>query len=119
MDESRMNTAGKDAGFRAPDDAPWKGDTEVESFLSRLASMAGLGAALFAAALGAWQDLPVLPLVLRCAVAGGLVYAFARVAGGVVAKTLLRGLAEHQLKQEEERHAALAEQKAERERKAA
>jgi hypothetical protein len=92
-------------------------DQTMEPFLNRLAWALALGGALLAAAVGAWQNLSVLNLALRSAVVAGVIFAFARLGGELAGRSLLRGLAEHQLKREEaakaraERSAAAAEER--------
>jgi hypothetical protein len=79
----------------------------MEYFLNRMAAALALGVALLAAVAGAWQNLPVLSLLLRSLVAAGLVYAFIRLGGGMAGRALLHGLAEHELdKQDKEEEKA-------------
>ncbi len=65
----------------------------VQSLSLLLAS----GGALLVAVVGAWRDLPPLALLVRAALAGGVVYAFVRVAGELAGRALLRQVAEREL----------------------
>jgi hypothetical protein len=69
----------------------------VQSLSLLLAS----GGALVVAVVGAWRDLPPLPLLVRAALAGGIVYAFVRVAGELGGRAVLRQVAERELAHEE------------------
>jgi hypothetical protein len=69
----------------------------VQSLSLLLAS----GGALLAAVVGAWRDLPPLTLLGRAALAGGVVYAFVRVAGDLGGRAILRQMAERELAREE------------------
>lgn len=69
----------------------------MKQWIRWLALVAGMGAALMAATIGAWRALPLPVLLLRCALAGVLASSFVFGAGEVAGRTLLRGLAEHQI----------------------
>jgi hypothetical protein len=69
----------------------------VQSLSLLLAS----GGALLVAVVGAWRDLPPLALLVRAALAGGVVYAFVRVAGDLGGRAVLRQVAERELVREE------------------
>ena len=75
-----------------------------------LATVLAVGAALMTAMIGAWRTLPVVSLGLRCLVAALLVFAFVRAGGELAGKSLLQGLAEHELKQEESKQDAAHEE---------
>ncbi len=69
----------------------------VQSWSLLLAS----GSALLVAVLGLWRDLPPLALSARAAVVGGVVYGFARVAGELGGRAVLRQVAERELARKE------------------
>jgi hypothetical protein len=68
----------------------------VESLSLLLAS----GGALLVAVVGASRDLPPLTLLVRAALAGGVVYVFVRVAGDLGGRAVLRQVAERELARE-------------------
>jgi hypothetical protein len=74
----------------------------MDSYVNRLATILGLGAALLAGALGVWQNLSFFTLILRCLVAGALVFAFVRLGGDLAGRSLLRGVAEDEVRKEEQ-----------------
>ena len=86
----------------------------MKQWVTWLATLLGVGAALMTGMIGAWQALPLLTLALRCLVAGVLVFAFVRAGGDLAGRALLRGLAEHAVQQEESKKHAAAEQDSER-----
>ncbi len=64
---------------------------------------AALAAALVTAVMGSWHGISVPLLAARCLLAGLLVLVFLRGVGELAWRTVLRSLAEYQLRQEEER----------------
>jgi hypothetical protein len=91
----------------------------MNHFVKTLALVSSLAAALLAAIYGAWKEMPVVTLVLRSAVSAAVVYAFLRLGGELAGKSILRGLAEHQMRRDEARKESLSEDGASEERKAA
>ena len=71
----------------------------VQSLSLLLAS----GTALLVAVVGASRDLPPVTLLVRAALAAGVVYAFVRVAGELGGRAVLRQVAERELAREESR----------------
>lgn len=97
-----------------------EGIDSMQSYVNRLAVTGAVGGALLAAILGTLQEVSVPSLILRSAVAAAVIYGFVRFGGELAGKALLRGLAEHQLKREEEAHrASSAESSNSEERRAA
>ncbi len=70
-------------------------------YLNSIAVVLALGAAIVATLIGTWQEMPLPGLVLRCAVSAAVVYGFARFAGEMGSRAVLRGLAEHAVDQEQ------------------
>jgi hypothetical protein len=91
----------------------------MNRLVETIAVVMALGAALLAAALGAWQDLPILILAVRALVAAVVVFAFVRVGGEMAVRTLLRSVAEEELDREAGRQAASSNQTPTADRKAA
>lgn len=60
-----------------------------------------VGCALLVAVVCAWRDLPPSALLVRAALAGGVVYAFTRVAGELGGRAILRQVAEGELARKE------------------
>lgn len=73
----------------------------MNRIVQSLSLVLACGGALLAAVVGLWRDLPPIALVLRAALAGGVVYAFVRVAGELGGRAVLRQLAERELAREE------------------
>ncbi len=73
----------------------------MEQVIERLATALALGTALLVGLAGAMQELSPLVLALRSVVAAVVVFGFVRVGGDLIGKSLLRGLAEHELKRAE------------------
>jgi hypothetical protein len=69
----------------------------MNRIVQSLSLLLGSGGALFVAVVGAWRDLPPLALLVRAALAGGVVYAFVRVAGDLGGRAVLRQVAEREL----------------------
>jgi hypothetical protein len=69
----------------------------MNGFLNALAVIAAAAAALVTALAGAWRDLPVVTLSMRCLVVAILVFGFLRAGGELAGRSLLRGLAERQV----------------------
>lgn len=76
---------------------------------------AAMVAALLTAVMGSWQDISVPNLALRCLVAGLVILAFLRGGGELVWRAVLRSLAEHQVRQDEERRVSRRRRSEERE----
>jgi hypothetical protein len=74
----------------------------MNHFVNKLALSSALVAALLTGLYGAWTELPVLSLGLRAAVCAAVVYGFLRLGGELAGKSILRGLAEHQVRSEEQ-----------------
>jgi hypothetical protein len=91
----------------------------MNQFIKTLALVAGLAAALLTGILGAWKELPIPALILRSGIAAAVVYAFLLLGGDLATRSILRGLAEHQLKNEESRNRRASGESASGERKAA
>ena len=72
----------------------------MNQLVNAVALVLAVTSALLTALAGAWHDLPVLTLALRCLVAAVLVFGFVRACGELVGRALLRGLAEHQVDRE-------------------
>jgi hypothetical protein len=73
--------------------------------LSLLLAFAG---ALLAAVAGIWRDVPLAPLLARSALTAGVVYVFARLAGELAGRALLRSVAERELEQKDKKKAERA-----------
>ena len=86
----------------------------MNHWVNWLATLLAVGAALMTGMIGAWQALPLVTLGLRCLVAAVLVFAFVRAGGDLAGKSLLRGLAEHEAKQEESKKHTATEDDSER-----
>ena len=75
----------------------------MSQFVQTLSVVASLAAALLTAMFGAFEEMSVLTILLRAVVVGGLVFAFLRFGGDLAGRSVLRGLAEHQVSQEQSR----------------
>jgi hypothetical protein len=73
----------------------------MSRIVQSLSLLFGIGGALLVAAVGAWRELPLLALLLRAALAGGVVYGFMRVAGDLGGRAVLRQMAERELARKE------------------
>jgi hypothetical protein len=75
----------------------------MNRIVQSLSLLFAIGGALMAAIVCAWRDLPPLALLVRASLAGGVVYAFARVAGELGGRAVLRQVAERELARGEKR----------------
>jgi hypothetical protein len=91
----------------------------MNQYLATLALVSAIVAALLTGMYGAWKELPVGTLALRSGVCAALVYAFFRFGGELAVNSILRGLAEHQLRQDEARRKSSSGESSPEERKAA
>jgi hypothetical protein len=81
--------------------------------------LVAIGSALLVAVVCAWRDLPPSALAVRAALAGGVVYVFARVAGDLGGRAVLRQVAEGELARKERKDPSSATGEASGARKAA
>jgi hypothetical protein len=71
----------------------------MNHFVKGLALVCAVGASLLVALAGAWRDLPIVTLGVRCLVAAVLVFGFVRAGAELAGKAVLRDLAEDELDQ--------------------
>jgi hypothetical protein len=70
-------------------------------FVQSISLLFALGGALLVAVICAWRDVPPVALATRAVVVGAVVFAFARVAGELGGRAVLRQVAEDELAREE------------------
>ncbi len=102
-ERARTNAGAGGAAAAGIDGIGMAREETMRHVLNCLSWTAALAAALLTAVIGSWHEISMPALTVRCLVAGLLVLVFLRGGGELAYRAMLRSLAEHQIRQDEER----------------